>query len=99
QQVRTVGHFRLTGGADDARRSLRQCCGAQDVDRSEDGRPLGPAEVHGGALEASARHFADDVPVLVAEGGAELLEPAEVEVDGPVADGAPAGHAEPGLAA
>ena len=50
---------------------------------------LDPAEALGGGL---------DVPGLHADAGPHLLQGLEVEVDGPVADGAPAGQRDAGLA-
>ena len=93
QKVCAVRHFRLARGADQHGLALRERGGRHDVDRAQHGRALRAAEVHAAPLQAAA-DLADDVAALGAELGAELLEPADVEVDRAVADRAPAGDAD-----
>ena len=90
--------FRLAGRAHEDGLALGQRGRAHDVDRAQHGRALRAAEVHPAALEPPA-HLADDVAVLGAELRPQLLQPADVQVDRPVADGAAAGDRDDRLPA
>ena len=96
QQVAQVDDLRFDGRPDDGRFSLGQHGGAKHVGRARDGWPAWAEQPDRGAAEAiGAGH---DIAVFDPQIGPQRGQPGQVQIDGPVADGASAGQRDDGPA-
>ena len=91
-----VDNLGLARGGFDRGDAAGQGRGGHDVGGAEHRGPEGPAQEHAGPLEAAVGGgLGGDIALVEGDLGAQCREPAEVQVDGAVADGAAAGHRHP----
>src|SRR5262249_55630310 len=95
KQLGEVGDLRLAGGVAQDGLAAGQHGGHHEVLGAGDGDAV---EVHRAAAESAGR-LGFDIAVLLVDGGAELFEAEDVQVDRAGADGATAGEGDAGAAA